>query len=430
MSKSIKVAAAAPLEQRGRKMINEIAKKISEHGGRAIIFGGYVRDNFFLNIPNNDIDVEVYNMPMDMLQSLLSEYGQVDAVGKSFAVIKLRTHDGEYFDFSLPRRERKTGVGHTAFEIESDSSMTIEEAASRRDFTINAIGYDPLTEEFVDPYNGIQDLKDKILRATSERFAEDPLRVLRGVQFASRFSMRMDSKTIDMCKHLIGEFNTLSSERIAVEFLKLATKSLYPSFGFTVLEETQWINCFSSLRRFRKDFPSDYYTNVYLLNNFMNSNSNMDEENQLTMFFAIMLKGLTRDASVLNEFGIYDKSIISKVEILLQNYSDYDLSTDEGIYYFAEKLCPVKISDYCFLQRTWKRNVDKLANRAQELNVFSSKLQKIVTGKMLIDLGMKPGKDFGVLIEDAYHAQMQGLICDEKSAKEWILALSKENVLL
>lgn len=411
-------------------MIHEISQAIADQGGRAIIFGGYVRDNFFLKIPNNDIDVEVYSISIDDLHKVLNSFGRVDSVGKSFAVIKLRTSNGENFDFSLPRRERKIGVGHTAFEIESDSFMTIAEAASRRDFTINAIGYDPLTEEFVDPYNGIKDLENKILRATSIRFAEDPLRVLRGVQFASRFGMHMESNTINMCRNLIYEFETLSSERIAVEFIKLATKSKYPSYGFAILEDTKWIDCFPQLRGFRRDVPSKYYKNIHLLNDFMNTNSTFDEENHLTMFFSILLKGLTQDANILNEFGIYDKSIISKVNILLKNYSENPLETDEDIYNFSEELCPVKIIDYCFLQTIFKNDVNELILRAKTLRVFESKLEKLVTGKMLMELGMKPGKEFGVLIEKAYQKQMKGMIYDEKSAKSWVLELLQDNVLL
>ena len=152
--------------------------------------GGYVRDKI-MGIESKDIDIEVFKIDIDTLIDILSEFGKVDLVGKSFGVLKLH-YKGNDFDFSLPRRENKVGVGHKKFDVKPDKNMTVPEAAERRDFTINAISIDTITGEMIDPYNGIQAIQSGILKNTSNKFKEDPLRVLRGFQFAARFNFKID----------------------------------------------------------------------------------------------------------------------------------------------------------------------------------------------------------------------------------------------
>jgi len=166
--------------------VYSILTDINNKGGRALIVGGAVRDAI-LGASPKDIDFEVYNVNYEDLNQILSNYGKADLVGQSFGVIKFVGEDGSDFDFSLPRLDSKSGVGHKDFNVQVRSDLSPEEAAARRDFTINAISYNPITGEIIDPYNGRQDLQNKILRHTSEAFSEDPLRVLRGMQFASRW---------------------------------------------------------------------------------------------------------------------------------------------------------------------------------------------------------------------------------------------------
>src|SRR5947207_14092422 len=163
--------------------ITKLAEQVKSAGGRALLVGGCVRDALMGAQPK-DWDVEVYGVEPKQLRELLESFGRVDAVGEAFTVYKL----GNDLDVSLPRRERKTGRGHRAFVIEGDPSMAVEEAARRRDFTVNAILEDPLTGELLDPFGGRRDLELKLLRAVSpETFVEDSLRVLRASQFAARF---------------------------------------------------------------------------------------------------------------------------------------------------------------------------------------------------------------------------------------------------
>jgi len=205
-----------------------IAHAVRDDGGRALVVGGWVRDRL-LGHDSKDVDLEVYQLPADRLRSVLSRFGSVNAVGESFTVYKI----GD-IDVGLPRRESKTSRGHRGFEVTGDPSMPVEEAARRRDFTVNAIGWDPLTDEYVDPFGGRQDLLERrVLRAVDPRtFPDDSLRVLRGMQFAARFSLEMDEATRVLCRR-IG-LDDLPAERIWGEIEKLLLLAPRPSVGFTL----------------------------------------------------------------------------------------------------------------------------------------------------------------------------------------------------
>ena len=185
------MALPLPLE------VSQIAEAVAQKGGKAIVVGGSVRDHFLSEAVPKDLDIEVYHLAPEHLEPLLSTFGKVQLVGKRFGVLKLTTPQGDY-DVSLPRRESKTGKGHKGFLVEADPEMTFEEAASRRDFTINAMGFDILQETFIDPHNGREDIQNKILRHVGPRFVEDPLRVLRAMQFAGRFEVKIAPGTIEL----------------------------------------------------------------------------------------------------------------------------------------------------------------------------------------------------------------------------------------
>lgn len=224
-----------------------ILKSIMAAGGRPYEVGGCVRDRL-LGVAVKDVDIEVFQLGPERLIAVLRPFGRVDQVGMSFGVIKLRTRGGVELDFTLPRRESKSGRGHRGFQVELDHTMTIAEAAARRDFTINAIYRCPLEGQIVDPHGGQADLNAGILRATSHHFVEDPLRVLRGMQFASRFNFKLDPATRAMCQTLREEADTLVVDRVWQEWLKWATRSAYPGAGLTCLEETGWIAVYPELQ--------------------------------------------------------------------------------------------------------------------------------------------------------------------------------------
>jgi len=211
-------------------LVDAIARAVRAAGGRALLVGGRVRDEL-LGLPSKDLDLEVFGLPADVLRALLARFGRVEAVGEQFAVYKLGP-----IDVSLPRRESKTGRGHKGFTIEGDPHLSFEEAARRRDFTINAISRDPLTSEIVDPFGGRHDLERRILRAVDARtFADDSLRVLRALQFAARFELTVSDDTKALCRSL--PLDDLPSERVWGEVEKLLLVARRPSIGFALALE-------------------------------------------------------------------------------------------------------------------------------------------------------------------------------------------------
>jgi tRNA nucleotidyltransferase (CCA-adding enzyme) len=215
-----------PLERARR-----IAAAVRQAGGRALIVGGWVRDRLLgqADDVSKDIDLEVFGVPADRLRTLLEALGRVEAVGESFQVFKIAE-----LDVSLPRRESKSGRGHRGFTVTGEPAMSEREAARRRDFTVNAISWDPLgrDDEYIDPFDGRRDLEQRILRVVEPAtFADDSLRVLRAVQFAARFGFTLDAGTRDLCRRI--PLDDLPSERIWGEFEKLLSAPR-PSAGLAL----------------------------------------------------------------------------------------------------------------------------------------------------------------------------------------------------
>lgn len=205
------------------------------------LVGGFVRDAL-LGMHPKDIDLEIFGiLPHDLERCLNDLFpGQVNPVGRSFGIIKIDLAAGLEFDVSIPRRESKTGKGHTGFTIESDPWMSLEEAARRRDFTINAISYDLTKGVLVDPFHGITDLEHRILRVTDpKRFQDDPLRVYRALQLSARLHVTVDPQTLDLLQEMVarGDLNELAPERITEELKKLLLKAEHPSLGFKLAKQ-------------------------------------------------------------------------------------------------------------------------------------------------------------------------------------------------
>lgn len=214
----------------------DLAKAVEATGGKAFLVGGSVRDEL-MSIPPKDYDVEVYNIQPDKLRELANAFGQVNEVGAAFGILKVRIGDID-IDVSLPRRESKTGKGHRDFSVSADPTMSIKEAARRRDFTFNALAKDVLTGDIYDYFGGIQDIEKRILRVTDEeRFRDDPLRVLRGVQFISRFGLKVDDATAGIMREMRSELKYLPKERLREEWIKLFQRSRKPSLGLQAAME-------------------------------------------------------------------------------------------------------------------------------------------------------------------------------------------------
>lgn len=216
-----------------------IFESARELGGRAYFVGGCVRDALFGATPK-DFDIEVYGLSPRILEEMLARKFRVEKVGKSFGVWILKGYD---IDVSIPRRERKTGEGHRAFDIECEPEPVGGGACARRDFTINAVLYDPLDGKIVDPYGGESDLRRGVLRHTSDRFSEDPLRVLRAMQFSARFSMEVAPETVELCSKIPFENRRLSAFR---EW-KNCFEGAQISRGVNFLRDCGWLKYFPEL---------------------------------------------------------------------------------------------------------------------------------------------------------------------------------------
>jgi len=210
-----------------RRLAYRLAEAVKAKGGRAYYVGGCVRDKI-LGIENKDIDIEVHAVDAKTLEAILDSIGERIQFGKSFGVYNIK---GYPIDIAMPRKEECTGRKHTDFKIDVDPFLGTEKAANRRDFTINALMEDILTGEIVDHFGGVGDIKNKIIRHVNDAsFAEDPLRVLRGAQFASRFEFEISEDTILLCSKM--DLTTVSSERVFDELKKALLKSEKPSLFF------------------------------------------------------------------------------------------------------------------------------------------------------------------------------------------------------
>ena len=213
--------------------------------GNIFEVGGCVRDAIMgIGKDEKDRDYLVTNISFDKLVAILKKYGHVDLVGKSFGVIKFTTSpngDGRSYtyDIALPRREYSIGSGHRDFKVDFDHTLPIEKDLERRDFTVNAIARNMKTDKLIDPFGGQDDIKHGVIRMLkSDTFQDDPLRMLRAVQFATRFEFEIEPQTYQAIRDNVELIETISPERIAEELNKLLEKSSRPSGGFRLLKET------------------------------------------------------------------------------------------------------------------------------------------------------------------------------------------------
>lgn len=216
--------------------MRNVIKEILQSGGKIYEVGGCVRDRLF-GRPSKDTDYLVTGLPMEDLVSLLENHGGVNLVGKSFGVIKFKMNGVEY-DIALPRKEESTGTGHRDFAVNYSHEISLEDDLFRRDFRLNAIARNPWNGQIIDPFGGVSDIRRRRLRIVSHRaFVEDPLRMLRAVQFVARLGVQPDDETFRSMQENAALVATVSPERIASELVKLLLAGA-PSSGFRLMQET------------------------------------------------------------------------------------------------------------------------------------------------------------------------------------------------
>lgn len=404
-----------------------ISQEIQTAGGRSYLVGGFVRDAL-LGRTCRDYDVEVYDITEDALLGILRRYGRPNLVGKAFGVIHLASR-GLDLDFSFPRTENKIGQGHRGFLVQTHLNLSFAEAALRRDFTINAMGMELPALTLCDPYHGRDDLRSGILRHVSPAFSEDSLRILRGVQFASRFRLRLAPETVALCRSLSLE--DLSCERIYEEFKKWLLKPGEPSLGLKAFCEMDLARFFPEIRGLDGDFNA--------LGTFLDTISerlpDVPEARRPVLAFAVLLSGAeskTEVAGVLsrmtNEITLLrDVPVLwEKAPELLSHFRKNGGAFDAT---FLRRLSvPLKglslATEFCRAlpgtpEKFRMEFYDALRKISEDSAIWNAAPEAYLTGKALLELGLKPGKRMGELIRMSFELQLDGKITNEKDAVTW-----------
>ena len=225
--------------------VKRSASKIALAGGRALLVGGAVID-LLEGREAKDWDLEVFGLSYSKLEEIFSD-ANPKTVGRQFGVLKINFGDVD-LDLNVPRRDNKVGTGHTGFEVECDPSMSLKEAALRRDFSIDSAAVEIYTGELHDFFGGMADLQQGCLRAVDAAlFVEDPLRALRAMQLLARKATFVDESTMHLIRGMSDTFPELAPERVHVEWQKLLLKADKPSVGLNFLRESGWLKWFPEL---------------------------------------------------------------------------------------------------------------------------------------------------------------------------------------
>ena len=394
-------------------MAYKIASMAKEAGGSAYFVGGCVRDEL-MGMPLKDIDIEVHGITPKTLSDILDTLGEKLVIGVSFGVFGLRGYD---IDIAMPRTEKATGRGHRDFEIFVDPFLGVKKAAERRDFTVNAMMKDVLTGEITDCFNGREDLKNGIIRHVNDvSFVEDPLRVFRAAQFASRFGFEVDDGTVKLCSKV--KLDALPSERVFSELEKALLLSEKPSVFFEVLRKMdqlgtwfpelgalikkgKWEEAMRSIdlaSALRKDAS---YPEGFMLSSVCSSVADDDASGAEKL-----LKRLTSERKLIryvkNMTALKDKRIgsMAKKRRKLALFRVFDKSAAP--------------SDLILFCRCASR--DPEAGKEGYMELMTGYLEKFdelmsrpfVSGKDLIDAGIEPGTTYSDILSFAHDLRLKG----------------------
>ena len=414
-----------------------------------------------------NIDIEVYGLEMKQLEIILKKKFLLNYVGKNFGVLKIRNLA---IDISIPRTEKKVGLGYKGFAIQTDPNFQPKEACARRDFTINAILYDPLEDIFIDPFDGKKDLKNKILKHTTEKFSEDPLRVLRAMQFIARFSFQIAQESLALCRQIPIE--NLSRERIFEEWKKLLLKGKKISLGLDFLKQADWLRYFPELEalsgceQYEKWHPEgDVFIHTGLcLDAFAEERHLCSEEKEnIIVGLGVLCHDFGKPATSQRQadgritahkhdiMGVEptlsfldrltnQKEILKGVELLVRYHMIPDQFfkqqvSDAAILRFSKKVGNIdRLLRVCKADKNGKGMPYNpvfpagkwLSEKAAALKVAKAPLAPLLQGRHLIKEGLAPNKKFGSLLEVAYQAQINGEI---NSVSDAIKLLKNNNML-
>jgi len=393
------------------KISNKLA---TDYNTKSIIVGGAVRDHF-LNNSIKDYDIEIYGLDkIKDLENTLKEYGSVNLVGKSFGVLKFNFENKEY-DFSFPRLENKVSKGHRGFDVICDGNLEFKEASRRRDFTINAMGYNIETKEFIDPFNGQYDIKNRLLRVVdSKTFIEDPLRIYRAIQFSARFEYSLSEETKILCKKMVKDklLTELPKERIYQELIKLLLKSKRPSIGFHLMNILEIENSF----------------NVKYIDKFLKlKTKNIELNIKLSLATLCIGLGETKTKELLYRFTNNHNLILSILNLLSYYTKPHHLYTNADIKKLATK---INISELVTLIKVDENNYkvgEWLLENAKILNVENRPIKPLIQGQDLINLGLIPSPKFKDILDKLYQTQLEKDIITKDEAIRYLKFYTSSN---
>lgn len=441
--------------------LRELVAALRAAGGRPYVVGGAVRDGL-LGLPFKDYDLEVFGLPAERLEQVLAGAGRVDAVGQAFRVYKLSGVPGVAgaLDVTLPRRDSKVGPGHKGIAVTGDPNLSVEEAARRRDFTINAILLDPLSGELLDPWEGRRDLEDRVLRAVDPRaFGEDPLRGLRAVQLAARFELSVEPGTAALCAALpLGE---LPAERVFGEIEKLLRKAARPSRGLALLRAWRMLSTVAPELLPLETTPQDrdwhpegdvWTHTLQVVDEAAGLCADLaaDAPRHLAVMLAALCHDLGKPMTTRFEDGrirsrgheeaglgpttelldrwhvhsLHGYDVRAQVLGLVahhlkpgQLYDERERVSDGAIRRLARKCEPdllyrVAKAD-CLGRRPGRFEpvaMEWFRERVRQLDVAVSPPAPLLHGRDLIELGMKPGPELGRVLKAVYERQLDGAV--------------------
>jgi len=444
-------------------IILTIAEAIQRQGGRAYVVGGWCRD-YHYGQPSKDIDIEVHGMESSILEEVLKSYGEVDAVGKSFGVYKLSIY-GEVYDFSLPRTEIPTGNKHTDFAVKVDPMLGVREAASRRDFTMNAIYYSIVDDRWVDPFDGIKAIQYGELTPCSPAFKEDALRVLRGAYLIARFGCYPSSTTLDYCldAEVQRKFDLLPSERIWGEWEKILVKG---EFFWAALDFLRRVDL---LRRWKymgelittpqnpKYHPEGNVLihTAQVMQRMHDITKGMDTTKRLSLMLSAMLHDVGKAVKTLPDFtavghddpqycretmedlGVTPFDLRDQVACLVEHHMLGKFEANNGktpttrqVKNLSRKLAKgnVTIEDWALLNMAdsgkHEDSYKQWVTIAETVGVVNKPETNFVTGKDLLAMGMVQGKALGDVLR--YLEQLQ--MADAFATREEALVVAQQKV--
>jgi len=443
--------------------VRRLAAAVRDAGGRALVVGGWVRDHL-RGETSKDLDMEVFGVPQHRLPELLAPIGRVEPVGQSFPVYKLVGAAPGDIDVALPRRESKQGRGHKGFAVTGDPSMSIADAARRRDFTVNAISWDPLTGAYEDPFGGRDDLERRVLRAVDRTtFGDDSLRVLRAVQFAARFEFTLDDDTAAICKAL--PLDDLPAERIWGECEKLLTGAVRPALGLALaldlgVVDRLWpeLRTLVGCEQEPEWHPEgDVWTHTLLVVDRARAmNGDLDRPRLLTVMLGAICHDLGKPATTAfidgrirspnHEQAGVEPTLRMLDRLNVRTIDGYDARTQivglvahhlkPGMFHKAEN-----VGDGAFRRLAQKVDMELLARlakadclgrtgtfdcsamdwfiaRARALGVEHAPPAPILLGRHVVDLGVAPGPRVGAILKAVYDKQLDGAIASLDEAVE------------